>query len=384
MELEITGTSVFEKNLDEYNNGDNRFIINQGGTGSSKTWSLAQLFLVMLIRENGKVMSIVRKTLPALKATAINDLIKIMNLHGIYSLEAHNKSDLYFELNGNKLEYFAVDDPQKVKSRRRDYLWLNEANEFKYEDFKQLNMRTNDQVFLDFNPSDQYHWIYDHVKTRKDTKTIKSTYKDNPYLDKQVVKEIEEYKKHDQNYWRVYGLGEIGVSMTTILTHWELVDELPEGGETIYGLDFGYNNPSALVQVVIKDKDVFVKELLYESHLTNSQLIEKVKGLIDPSKYLYCDSAEPDRIEELKQAGLLAEPAYKNVGLGIDQLKSHALYITKDSVNLLKEVKSYQWKEKDGKPIEGEPVDVNNHLIDGTRYAVATYYKRPEFKLDIF
>lgn len=383
MELKITGTSVFERNLDEYNRGEKRFIVNQGGTGSSKTWSLAQLFLIMLLRENGKVISIVRKTLPALKATAINDLIKIMNQHELYSLDAHNKSDLYFEMNGNKLEYFAVDDPQKVKSRRRDYLWLNEANEFKYEDFRQLNMRTNEQVFLDFNPSDQYHWIYDHVKTRKDTTTIKSTYKDNPYLDKQVVKEIEEYKKHDQNYWRVYGLGEIGISMATIYTHHELVDKLPEAGETIYGLDFGYNNPSALVEIRIKDKEAYVRELLYQTHLTNQELIDKVKDLVNPNKYIYCDSAEPDRIEEFRQAGLNAQNAYKRVADGIDQIKSHALYITKDSTNLLKEIRSYQWKEKDGKPVEGEPVDVNNHLMDAKRYGIASYFKQPEFEIDI-
>lgn len=380
--LKIEGTNVFKRNYQAYQD-ETRFVVNQGGTGSSKTWSLAQLFLIMLLKEQGKVMTIVRKTLPALKATAINDLIKIMNAHGIYSLDNHNKSDLYFEMNGNKLEYFAVDDPQKVRSRRRDYLWMNEANEFKYEDFKQLNMRTSKQVFMDFNPSDQFHWIYDEVKTRDDVTTIKSTYKDNPFLDDQVVKEIEEYKNMDENYWRIYGLGERGVSRTTILTHWELVDKLPESGETIYGLDFGYNNPSALVEVRIKDEEVFVKELLYESHLTNQQLVEKVKGLVDPNKYIYCDSAEPDRIEEFQQAGLNAQSSYKDVAMGIDTLKSHSLNITKDSVNLLKEIKSYQWKEKNEKPVEGEPVQVNNHLVDSLRYAVATYFKQPEIKLEI-
>lgn len=327
-------------------------------------------------------MTIVRKTLPALKATAIQDLFEMMKEMDIYSADNHNKSDLYYEMHGNKIDYFAVDDPQKVRSRRRDILWMNEANEFKYEDFKQLNMRTNQQVFMDFNPSDQFHWIYDHVLTKQNCQKIKSTYKDNPYLPKQVIKQIEEYRNMDENYWRIYGLGERGVSRTTILTHWELVDKLPESGETIYGLDFGYNNPSALVEVRIKDDRVYAKELLYESHLTNQQLVEKVKQLVEPNKYIYCDSSEPDRIEELKQAGLIAEQAYKEVVDGLDTLKSHSLNITKDSVNLLKEIKSYQWKEKDEKPID-EPVKVNDHLIDSLRYAVATYFKEPEVKFEI-
>jgi phage terminase large subunit len=381
VELKLKATNVFERNYDAYKKGT-RFVVNQGGTGSSKTWSLAQLFLILLLREERKVMTIVRKTLPALKATSINDLVKIMNQHNIYNLDNHNKSDLYFEYNGNKLEYFAVDDPQKVRSRRRDYLWMNEANEFKYEDFKQLNMRTSKQVFMDFNPSDQFHWIYDEIKTREDCLTIKSTYKDNPYLNKQVVNEIEEYKNLDQNYWRIYGLGERGVSQTTVYSHWELVDKLPEGGDVIYGLDFGYNHPSALVKVVIKDDKAYVKELLYESHLTNQQLIDKIKELVDGNKYIYCDSAEPDRIEEMIQAGLNAKPAYKSVSDGIDTVKSHHLYITKDSVNLLKEIKSYSWKEKNEKPID-EPVKANDHCMDSKRYAIATYFKEPKVSLDI-
>jgi len=243
-------------------------------------------------------------------------------------------------------------------------------------------MRTEQQVFMDFNPSDQFHWIYDEVLTKKDCKLIKSTYRDNPYLSKTVVKQIEEYKKADQNYWRIYGLGERGISQTTIYTHYELVDEFPKCDDIVYGLDFGYNNPSGLVKVGIKDNNIYWQELLYESHLTNAQLIDKVKDLVEADKYIYCDSSEPDRIEEMIQAGLNAKKAYKEVLDGIDIVKARQLYITKDSVNMLKEIKSYQWKEKDEKPID-EPVKANDHLMDASRYGTASYFKEPEVVLDI-
>ena len=370
MEVKLKATKIFEKNLAEYNK-DTRIIVNQGGRGSSKTWSLAQLFLMILAKEDGVLLTVCRKTLPALRATAMRDFFEIMKELGIYREERHNKTELSYLYKNNEIEFISIDQPQKIRGRKRQYLWMNEANEFSYEDFRQLNLRTEKQIYMDFNPSDEFHWIYDKVLTRSDCTFIQSTYKDNPFLSEIIIKEIELLKGLDENYWRIYGLGERGISETTIYTHWELCDSLPEG-DIIYGLDFGFNNPTALVKIVIKDKDCYLQELIYESHLTNSQLIEKLKGIATEDNYIYADSAEPQRIEEINLAGFNAMPADKDVKKGIDTLKGRKIYITKDSVNLLKEIKSYKWKVRDEKPLD-EPVKANDHLLDGSRYAIHTH-----------
>jgi phage terminase large subunit len=210
---------------------------------------------------------------------------------------------------------------------------------------------------------------------------IKSTYLDNPFLDATIVKEIERLKALDPNYWRIYGLGERGISEMKIYSHWQYCDVFPESpDEIIYGLDFGYNNATALVKVAIKDQVIYTRELLYKSFLTNAQLIEELKTKNIANGYIYADCAEPQRIEEIRKAGFNIKPADKEVGKGIDAVKSHPWFITKESVNTLKEVKSYSWKEKDGKALD-EPVKVNDHAMDAIRYAVHTHFLKPKTQL---
>lgn len=306
----------------------------------------------------------------------MKDFFDIMRNEGLYKQELHNKTELTYRFRTNEIEFISVDQPQKVRGRKRQYLWMNEANEFSLEDYRQLSMRTEGSIFMDFNPSDEFHWIYDHVLTRDDSELIKSTYIDNPFLPRSIVKEIETYKTLDQNYWRVYGLGERGVSELKIYSHWK-IDERQEFDETIYGLDFGFNNPTALVRIGIKDQQYYWKELLYESHLTNTELINRLKDMKLGNARIYADSAEPQRIEEIRKAGFNIKPSDKDVKKGIDHIKSHAFYITKDSVNLLKEVKSYSWKEKDGRALD-EPVKQYDHLLDAGRYAVHTHSLKVE------
>jgi phage terminase large subunit len=254
---------------------------------------------------------------------------------------------------------------------------MNEANEFSREDYQQLILRTTGQIYMDYNPSDQFHWIYEDVLTREDCTFIKSTYMDNPFLPAETVREIERLRTQDDNYWRVYGLGERGMSQATIYTHWQYIDRLPkEADEHYYGLDFGFNNPTALVEIAERDQDIFAQELIYESGLTNSDLIKRLDDLkISKQSIIYADSAEPQRIEELKRAGYWVEPADKDVRKGIDTIKTRSFSITKSSVNLLKEVKSYKWKEKDGQMLD-EPVKANDHILDALRYGVHTHSKQ--------
>lgn len=374
----IEGTIVLQKNLQ----ARKRIVVNEGGTRSSKTYSLAQLFITKLFDKSGPptVLTIARKTLPALRASAMRDVFNIMKELGVYDEAHHNKTENIYRQGRNELEFISVDEPQKVRGRKRDVLWMNEANEFTSEDFSQLIWRTTQQIFMDMNPVDPYHWIVEQVLPRDDVEYIHSTYRDNRFLEKEIVKEIERLQKADENYWRIYGLGLRGATGTSIYTHWKLVEALPENPDDVfYGIDFGYNNKTAVARVALKDQEYTWDELLYESGLTNRDLIEKLlelkrDGFITKGMIGYADAAEPDRIEELKRAGLNVRPADKSVHDGIDFVKSKALNITKRSINIQNEVKGYLWKTKDGRPLD-EPVKENDHLMDACRYAAYSRQK---------
>ena len=363
----IKTTNVFHKAF----KSDTRITCLQGGTRSSKTYSLCQLFIVKALNETGKVFTICRKTLPALKGTAYRDIINLLKELDLYSEEYHNKSELSYSLNGNLIEFISVDQPQKIRGRKRDYLWLNEANEFTYEDYQQLILRTTDKIYLDYNPSDPYSWIYEKVITRDDCTFFKSTYKANPFLDKDTIAEIERLKDLDPDYWQVYGLGEIGSVQTMIFRKFELVDEV-QGRLVGYGLDFGFtNSPSALVAVYISDDNLYIKEMLYEKRLTNTDLANKLREFkIDRQSEIVADSAEPKSIEEVYRSGFNIKPAKKGAGihLGIDIMRRYKLHITKDSLNAIKEFRSYKWATDKNGDVLNTPVKVNDHLIDATRY----------------
>ena len=366
-QVTIDTTNVFHKAF----KSSTRITCLQGGTRSSKTYSLCQLFIVKALRETGKVFTICRKTLPALKGTAYRDVLELLKELGLYSEEYHNKSELSYSLNGNLIEFISVDQPQKIRGRKRNYLWLNEANEFTYEDYQQLILRTTDKVYLDYNPSDPYSWIYEKVITRDDCTFFKSTYKANPFLDKDTIAEIERLKDLDPDYWQVYGLGEIGSVQTMIFRNFNLVDEV-QGRLVGYGLDFGYtNSPSALVAVYISDDNLYIKEMLYEKRLTNTDLANKLKEFkIDRQSEIVADSAEPKSIEEVYRSGFNIKPAKKGAGihLGIDIMRRYKLHITKDSLNAIKEFRSYKWATDKNGDVLNVPVKVNDHLIDATRY----------------
>ena len=366
-QVTIDTTNVFHKAF----KSSTRITCLQGGTRSSKTYSLCQLFIVKALRETGKVFTICRKTLPALKGTAYRDVLELLKELGLYSEEYHNKSELSYSLNGNLIEFISVDQPQKIRGRKRNYLWLNEANEFTYEDYQQLILRTTEKVYLDYNPSDPYSWIYEKVITRDDCTFFKSTYKANPFLDKDTIAEIERLKDLDPDYWQVYGLGEIGSIQTMIFRKFELVDEV-QGRLVGYGLDFGFtNSPSALVAVYQSDDNLYIKEMLYEKRLTNTDLANKLKEFrIDRQSEIVADSAEPKSIEEVYRSGFNIKPAKKGAGihLGIDIMRRYKLHITKDSLNAIKEFRSYKWATDKNGDVLNVPVKVNDHLIDATRY----------------
>lgn len=356
-----------------------RLVINQGGTRSGKTFSILQVLceFAFINRNSGWIVSIVRKTLPALKGSAYRDFLQILMGEGWYDEASHNKSEMTYNLFGTLFEFISVDQPQKIRGRKRNICFINEANELSYEDFFQLNIRTTDKMILDYNPSDEFHWLYD-IQLRDDADFFISTYKDNPYLEKSLVDEIERLKDADENYWRVYGLGQKGISQDAVYTHWKHVKEVEGSGEVWYGLDFGYNNPSALVKITYYEWAIYCDELLYETKLTTTDLIERLKMLgIGRSAEIFADCAEPKTIEEIHRAGFNVKPSDKDVTEGIRKVKSMPLYITERSSNIIKEIKSYKWKtDKDGRVLD-EPVKFNDHALDAIRYAVFTKLSKP-------
>jgi phage terminase large subunit len=369
--LNLKGTVVLQKNL----NATTRIVVNQGGTRSSKTYSLAQLIILKALQEQGKVYTICRKTLPALKGTAYKDFFNILEEHNLYNPEKHNKSELTYKLNNNEIEFISVDMPQKIRGRKRHILWLNEANEFRFEDWVQLSLRTTENIYLDFNPSDPYSWIYDKVMNREDCTFIKSTYLDNPFLPDETIKEIERLKDLDSNYWKIYGLGDMAQPTETIFRQFEICNNIPnESGLIAIGMDFGYSNdPTAIVEVFKLNDDLYINELVYSKGLTNQDIAQRLRELdITRQTEIIADSAEPKSIEELHRQNFNVKGAKKgadSINMGIDVLRRFKIHITKNSTNALNEFKYYKWlTDKNGHIINKPATNQQDHLIDAVRY----------------
>ena len=380
-ELTIKQTPVFNWNYDALNDDKIRFIINQGGSRSSKTYSLCQMIIVYCLTTPNKMVSVIRKTFPTLRGTVMRDFFEVMNELDLYSQAHHHKTEnIYHFPNGSQVEFFGADNEQKLRGRKRDILWINEANELNFEEFTQLNMRTTEKLIFDFNPSENFHWLYDLI-SRPESILIHSTYKDNPFLGDSQVQEIENLIMYDESYYKIYALGEKGTGKTTIYTHYKHYEQLPDIKDTVYGLDFGFNHPTALIEMNWIDNTCYVKEIIYKEGLTSMDLIKLMDELlVDKKKEIACDSARPEIIEDLRRKGYNAKPAIKDVKDGIDSVKSSQLFIHKESLNLIKEIASYKWKTN-GDLILDEPVKKYDDAMDAMRYAIH-YWKSKNKKGD--
>lgn len=339
---------------------------------SGKTYSALQWIIRTCHKYQGMTISIVRKTLPALKSSAMRDFIEIMNSLGWYNESDHNKTENTYQLNKNLIEFFSIDDAQKIRGRKRDILFINEANEIDIEDWRQLLLRTSGKVIIDYNPSDFEHWIYDHVLTREDCSTLITTYKDNPHLPDALKREIESLKDADPEYWKIFGLGERGQLVGLVFNNWVNCLAVPENAKFIgHGLDWGFtNDPTALVSVYKRDNELYLVEKLYERGLTNQDIAKKISELgINKRDEIFADSAEPKSIEEVYRMGFNIKPTAKgkdSIINSIDILRRFKIFLI--GSNLQKEFRTYKWKtDKAGKAIN-EPVDFNNNLIDSSRY----------------
>ncbi len=370
--------------FDEFlsDNLNKEILVSYGGAGSGKSYSTAQHIILRVLEERNKRILITRKTLPALRVSCLQLIKDLLNEYEIpYKL---NKSELDMQIGSNQILFKSLDNPEKIKSSEFNYIWAEEATELTHQDYLQLRLRLRrknelkNQLIMTLNPIDQFHWIRTKVLDvpNEDVTSFQSNYKMNPFLSKEYIEQLENLKGIDENYYRIYALGEWGILQNLIYSNWDTVDNLPENyNQKIYGLDFGYIHPTALIEVRIKENEVWARELIYQSHLTNSDLIENMKGKVDKKAPIYADSAEPQRIQEIYQAGFNIYPSEKNVKFGIDKVKQYKIHVLSDSVNLIKEFRSYKWREdKDGKLLE-EPVKFNDHSVDAIRYALASISK---------
>lgn len=373
MDLTLNVTNVFDRNLKCYQE-NYRFILNQGGSRSSKTFSILQMLIYICLTEKGKKVSIVRKSFPSLRGSVLKDFIEIMDMLKLYNVKQHNKTEhIYQFVNGSSIEFFSIDDSKKVRGRKRDICYINEANELVFEEFQQLSLRTTNTLLIDFNPSEDEHFLYELMKDERST-LIKSTFRDNNFLHKDIVKEIENLINVDPNYYLIYALGEKPTSSAKIYSHFKQYYDDINTNDYCWGLDIGFVHNAALVKSSFVDNKVYVKEMIYSQGLTTNDLCNQVRDIIKDNNPVYVDSARPDIIEQLKRLGLNAKSSDKKVKEGIDYVRSKEIYIHSESVNLWKEYKTYMYKTINGK-ISEEPIKINDDGIDALRYSVYSHRK---------
>lgn len=348
-----------------------------GGTSASKTISILIWLIRYAQKYENQVISVVSETFPHLKRGAMRDFTNIMEEHKYFKPERWNKTEsTYVFETGSRLEFFSADQPGKVRGPRRDVLFINEANNIPFETYTQLEVRTKKVIWLDWNPINEFWW-YSEVEPHQDHDFLTLTYKDNESLEQSIVQSIES-KKHNKNWWLVYGLGQLGEVESRIYTGWVKVESIPhEARLERYGLDFGYSNdPTAIVAVYYYNGGFILDEITYRKGMLNSEIASTLQNL--PKALVMADSAEPKSIDEIKLYGINIQPIEKgrdSVKQGIQFVQQQKISMTKRSVNLIKEYRNYLWEtDKDGKIIN-EPSPIFNHAMDAVRYGLQSYRK---------
>jgi phage terminase large subunit len=351
-----------------------RVIAHQGGTRSGKTYGIQDVLIGLAYRTEYSI-SVTSISLPHLKKGAMRDWRELMEDKGDYDPGHHNMTDLLYTYPlGSYMEFFSVDDSKRVRGPGRDILHINEANLLSLDTWRQLALRTKKCIILDWNPAEEFHWIYDEVLNRDDCKFIQSTYLDNPFLSKAQRLEIERLKNVDPMFWRVYGLGERGTATNTIYHKFQLFNEWPDI-DWCFGLDFGFTHPNALVKVGLDETNMFFEQMVYEAGLTTPQLIERIKPIVG-RKYVYCDSSRPEIIRDLRNNHINAYPANKDVKDGIDFVRSNSIFVHRESIDFQKEMRSYKWKQTPSGQTIDEPVKAFDDLMDAARYGAISLKRR--------
>jgi|WetSurMetagenome_2_1015567.scaffolds.fasta_scaffold00103_33 phage terminase large subunit len=382
-------TIKHSKVLDNLFESQKRVMVLEGGSSSTKTWSIFQWIIVNCSQNRNESYTIARLKMTWTKATLLKDFETMVVMYGLPVTPDINinRPDQSYRLWGNELNFIGLDEPQKAHGRRQDYLWLNEAMEDSEKEANQLMIRTKKRIFIDYNPAAESHWIYDNIISRPDCDFFHSTMRDNPFLEQSIIDELNRLENTDPVAYKIYNLGLRAVQRGLIFKNWEIVPWIPEGAKVIgYGLDFGYvNDPSALMRVCLLNGELWIDELIYERGLVNVPIRDARTGATQKNisdRMVACglkggydeviaDSAEIKSIHELYAIGWNMKPAHKpKITFGLDILLRYKINITERSVNTIKEFKNYKWAvDKDGEPIRPEkPIDDFNHGIDAIRY----------------
>ena len=355
---------------------DGKAIISlQGSARSAKTYNIL-IFLIIYILEHSAVrLSIVRKTLPALKGSVLIDFKEIMYRMGLWNDKQFNKTELIYRFsNGSWVEFFSTDDEQKIRGRKRDILFANEANEISYLEWQQLIMRTTRFAIIDYNPSfSEDHWI-EQVNKDPDTYHFISTYKDNPFLEQKIIEDIEKLKDRNKSLWTVYGLGLRAVIEGRIFESYEMIDQIPGYVKKRFiGMDFGYTqDPTAILEVGIHGEELYLDEICYRTRMLTNDIIGVLKANCKDRKII-SESADPRLIDEIYNAGLNIHAVEKYQGsimAGITKMQEYKIFITKRSTNIKKEFDNYVYDQDKGGRYINQPVDEFNHAIDAARYVI--------------
>lgn len=353
-----------------------RIRVVPGGTSAGKTYGIIPILIDYAARNNDKEISIVSESIPHLRKGALKDFLKIMKTTGRYVDNHYNRTLLtYTFASGSYIEFFSADQEDKVRGPRRDTLYINECNNISFETYHQLAIRTSDNIWLDFNPSHEF-WVHKELKNDADVEWLKLTYKDNEGLPDSIVREIEKAKHKAKeshywaNWWKVYGLGELGALQGVVFDNWKQTKSIPDAAKYVgTGLDFGFtNDPTAAIDVYKYDGKIILDEVLYRKGLTNAEIYNSLKSI---NRYVVADSAEPKSIAELRQYGVRCVPAEKgrdSINAGIQLIHQFELLVTERSTNLIKELRGYTWQTDKSGTTLNKPIDYLNHGIDAFRY----------------
>ncbi len=380
--MNIKLTEVYVRNMRAYCTHKKRIAINEGGTSSSKTYSILQL-LVKIAKDSGFPLeiSVVSESLPHLKRGCLRDFKNILGDE--FKDKWMNKTDFRYTFpNGSFIEFFSADNSEKCRGPRRDILYINECNHVSKMAYDELEVRTRMFIFLDFNPVSEF-WAHE-MQGWPEVEWIHSTYLQARHvLPIQVVRSIESRRERDPNWWRIYGLGLVGNLEGLVHPNFKTVKALPEGGRIFFGLDFGYtNDPTVLVQNVFKDNAIYSHQLIYETGLKNNQIANRMEqlGVKKGWKNIWADSAEPKSIDEILAYGFNIKPSVKgpdSLYAGIQFVNQFDQYWTEESLECIKEQRNYRYlQDKNGKWLN-EPIDDWNHGMDARRYGVYSELFKP-------
>lgn len=403
--LNLQATEVLEWNLNAREEGF-KILCNEGGSRSSKTWSIFQMLMLDAVQGKRQTFTIVRDKLSWIRATLLKDFEEMIIKYNLRVTPEINyqRQDQVYKMNGSEFGFFGLDYPQKLHGRKQDVFWMNEVvPEASQKSFDQLEMRTTGYGIIDYNPIDDGHWVFP-LQKRPDVKLIKSTWRNNPFVADAIIKKILSYDPSnpenvingtaDPYMWEVYGLGNKARLQGTILNNWDIIEELPKDdqGNIIpnfigYAQDFGFtNDPTTLIALYMGDNELYWDELLYETGLTNDDIVSRYQTLeIDKRHEIWADSSEPKSIEEIRRHGYNIKGVVKgqdSINFGLDLLKQYKMHITKRSIHIEQELRKYKWAEDKTGRLLNKPVDAFNHTIDPMRYiGVMKLRKQPQMRI---